>query len=130
MTASTSDMKIAVMGAAGRMGRELIRAVHQIDGCAVAGGIEAAGSSAIGADLGELAGLGKIGIPVTSDALELMTKVDAVLDFTVPKATVEFAGLAANARIVHVIGTTGFSEADEAAIAAPVATRPSSRRAT
>lgn len=118
MTASTSDMKIAVMGAAGRMGRELIRAVHQIDGCAVAGGIEAAGSSAIGADLGELAGLGKIGIPVTSDALELMTKVDAVLDFTVPKATVEFAGLAANARIVHVIGTTGFSEADEAAIAA------------
>lgn len=118
MTAATSDMKIAVMGAAGRMGRELIRAVHQIEGCTVAGGLETAGSSAVGTDVGELAGLPRLGVPVTCDALELIARVDAILDFTVPKATVEFAGLAANARIVHVIGTTGLSETDEAAIAA------------
>lgn len=113
-----SDMKIAVMGAAGRMGRELLRAVHETTGCIIAGAVEPAGSPHIGADAGELAGLGKVGVPVTSDALEVIAAVEAILDFTVPAASVEFAGLAANARIVHVIGTTGFSDAQEAAIAA------------
>lgn len=113
-----SEVKIAVMGAAGRMGRELVRAALAQTGCTVSGGIEPVGSAAIGEDLGTLAGLGPLGIKVTSDALELIARSDAILDFTSPKATVEFAGLAANARIVHVIGTTGLSEADEAAIAA------------
>ena len=113
-----SDMKIAVMGAAGRMGRELVRAVHVTPGCEVIGGIEREGSPAIGQDIGSLAGIGSLGIAVGDDPLELIARADAVLDFTTPKASVEFAGLTANARIVHVIGTTGFSEADEAAIAA------------
>ena len=59
-----------------------------------------------------------LGAPITGDALELFTRIDGIIDFTSPAATVEFAGLAANARIVHVIGTTGFSEANEAAIKA------------
>ena len=113
-----SDMNIAIMGAAGRMGRELIRSVHTTKGCQVAGGIEPSDSAAIGADLGILAGIEELKVPVTDDALHLCTKVDAIIDFTTPSATVEFAGIAANARIVHVIGTTGFSEKDEAAIAA------------
>ncbi len=113
-----SDMKLAVMGAAGRMGRELVRAVHAMPGCVVVGGVEAPGSDAIGADAGILAGLGSLGAPITGDALELFTRVDGIIDFTSPAATVEFAGLAANARIVHVIGTTGFNEANEAAIKA------------
>jgi 4-hydroxy-tetrahydrodipicolinate reductase len=113
-----SDIKIAVMGAAGRMGRELVRAVLGQQGCVLAGGIEPAGSASMGADLGTLAGLGPVGVTVTGDALELIARTDAILDFTSPAATVEFAGLAANARIVHVIGTTGLSEGDEAAIAA------------
>ncbi len=112
------DMKIAVMGAGGRMGRELVRAVHATPGCIVAGGIERAGSPMIGADVGAVAGIGDVGAPISEDALEVCAAVDAILDFTSPAATVEFAGLAANARIVHVIGTTGFSAADEAAIAA------------
>jgi 4-hydroxy-tetrahydrodipicolinate reductase len=107
-------MKIAVTGAAGRMGRELIKAVHGIEGVILAGAIESTGSLALGQDAGLLAGLAKIGVPITDDALETFTKVDAVLDFSVPSATVEFAGLAANARIVHVIGTTGLSAADHA----------------
>jgi len=106
------------MGVAGRMGRELVRAASAVPGCQVVGGTEPAGSSALGADIGELAGLGKSGVAVTDDALELFTRCDAVLDFTSPRATVEFAGLAANARIVHVIGTTGLEAAHEAAIAA------------
>lgn len=113
-----NDMRIAVMGAAGRMGRELVRAVHAMPGCAVAGGVERAGSTFIGADVGGIAGIGDVGVAITDDALAVCASVDAILDFTSPSATVEFAGLAANARIVHVIGTTGLGSADEAAIAA------------
>jgi 4-hydroxy-tetrahydrodipicolinate reductase len=113
-----SKMKIAVTGAAGRMGRELIRTVHGKDGCVLAGAIEQQGSLALGQDAGLLAGLGKLGVVITDDALELFAKVDAVLDFTVPAASVEFAALAANARIVHVLGTTGLAPSDDAKIEA------------
>ncbi len=111
-------MKIAVVGAAGRMGRELIKAVHAMDGATLAGAIERKGSIAVGQDAGLLSGLGKLGVIITDQALETFAKVDAVLDFTIPEASVEFAGLAANARIVHVCGTTGMSAADDAAMAA------------
>lgn len=107
-------MKIAVVGAAGRMGRELIKAVHDAEGVTLAGAIESPGHLALGQDAGLLAGLAKVGVVITDQALETFAKVDAVLDFTVPAATVEFAGLAANARIVHVVGTTGLSDADHA----------------
>lgn len=111
-------MRIAVIGAAGRMGRELVRVVAVTPGCIVAGGTEREGSPALGADLGVLAGIGPLAAKVTDDALELMTRCDAILDFSTPAATVELAGLAANARIVHVIGTTGLGPSDEAAIKA------------
>jgi 4-hydroxy-tetrahydrodipicolinate reductase len=113
-----SDMKLAIMGAAGRMGRELVKAVHAIDGCVVAGAVEPKGSIAVGQDVGLLAGLGKVGVVISDDPLEVMAKVDGILDFTVPAATVEFAELAANARIVHVIGTTGLSDDDNAKVKA------------
>jgi 4-hydroxy-tetrahydrodipicolinate reductase len=117
--AATMDtIRVAVMGAAGRMGRELVRAVHAAPQCALAAAIEMKGSIALGQDAGLLAGLGKVGTVITDDPLEAVARVDAILDFTIPKASVEVAGLAANARIVHVLGTTGFGEADEAAIAA------------
>ena len=113
-----TEMRIAVMGAAGRMGRELVRAVHETQGCVVAGGTERSGARELGMDLGEVAGLGPLGVKITDDPLELFAGIDAALDFTSPKATVEFAALAANARIVHVIGTTGLDADDAAAIAA------------
>ncbi|MCB1521430.1 MAG: 4-hydroxy-tetrahydrodipicolinate reductase [Hyphomicrobiaceae bacterium] len=113
-----SDMKIAIMGAAGRMGRELARAVHATSGCVLAGGVERPGSAFLGQDIGEIAGVGNVGAAITDDALELFTSIDAILDFTTPDATVAFAGLAANARIVHVVGTTGFGPDHEAAIEA------------
>jgi 4-hydroxy-tetrahydrodipicolinate reductase len=113
-----SETKIAVMGIAGRMGRELVRVITATPDCTVIGGTENPASPHIGADIGTLAGLGPLGVFVTSDPLELAARSDAVIDFTVPAATVEMAGLAANARIVHVIGTTGLGENDEAAIKA------------
>jgi len=111
-----SDLKIGIIGAAGRMGRALIRASHEAAGCQVTGGTERAGTADIGADLGTLAGLEPLGVTLTDDPLLLAANVDALLDFTTPAATVDVAGLAANGRIVHVIGTTGFSDSDEAAI--------------
>jgi 4-hydroxy-tetrahydrodipicolinate reductase len=111
-------MKIVVTGAAGRMGRELIRAVHSKEECVLSGAIEQKGSLALGQDAGLLAGLGKLGVVITDDPLEVFAKSDAVLDFTIPAASVEFAGLAANARIVHVLGTTGLKPEHDARIAA------------
>jgi 4-hydroxy-tetrahydrodipicolinate reductase len=113
-----SDMKLAVMGAGGRMGLELIRAVHESDGCVVAGGTEASGSDAVGQDIGELAGVGALGVTVTDQPLELFTRIDGILDFTLPSASIAFVELAAQARIVHIIGTTGFSSEDETKIEA------------
>ena len=113
-----SDMKIAVLGAAGRMGQALTQLLAATPGCTVAGGIEPKGSPAIGRDIGKVAGLAPLGIAITDDPLPVFAEVHGVLDFTTPKATVAFAGLAAQARIVHVIGTTGFSAEDQAKIEA------------
>jgi len=101
-----------VLGAAGRMGQSLIRNVAATPGCVLAGALEAKGSPALGQDAGEVAGLEPLGVAITADPLPVFAGVDGVLDFTVPAATVAFAALAAQARIVQVIGTTGFSDAD------------------
>ena len=111
-------MKIAVMGAAGRMGRELVRTMAAMPVCSIAGGIERPGSEWIGQDIGKVAGGDPIGVEITSDALELIARCEGILDFTTPAASVEIAGLAANARIVHVIGTTGLKDGDFKAITA------------
>ena len=113
-----SDMRIVVTGAGGRMGQTLLRAVHAAPGMRVAGAVERTGSVAVGRDAGELAGLGPLGITVTDEPLPVFATADGVLDFTAPEATVAFAGFAAQARIVHVIGTTGCSEADDEKIRA------------
>ncbi len=111
-----SDMRLIVAGAGGRMGRTLIRAIAETPGLALAGALEGEGSPLLGQDSGSLAGLGPNGIPVTADAKTLLVNADGVIDFTVPKATVALAGLAQGK--VHVIGTTGLSGAEEAAIVA------------
>ena len=114
----TNAMGLVVVGAAGRMGQALIRAIHTIPGARVAGAIERAGSPYLGKDAGELAGIGSIDVAIGDDPLPAFAKTDGVLDFTSPAATVEFAGYAAQARIAHVIGTTGCSADDNAKIQA------------
>ncbi|ADV09921.1 MULTISPECIES: 4-hydroxy-tetrahydrodipicolinate reductase [Mesorhizobium] len=113
-----NDMGLVVVGAAGRMGQTLIRAIHSISGARVIGAVERADSPHLGKDAGELAGIGIINVPISDDPLPVFAKADGVLDFTTPASTVEFAGYAAQARIVHVIGTTGCSTDDNARIAA------------
>jgi 4-hydroxy-tetrahydrodipicolinate reductase len=109
---------IVVTGVSGRMGRMLVKAVRGSDKCVLAGAVERAGHDWIGQDLGTAMGGAEIGVAVTDDPLEVFAKAHAVLDFTAPEATVEFAGLAAQARLVHVIGTTGMTEAHLKAISA------------
>jgi 4-hydroxy-tetrahydrodipicolinate reductase len=110
-----SDMRLVVAGAGGRMGRTLIKAIAETKGLALAGAVEQAGAL-IGQDAGVLAGLGENGIKLAADAAPLLANADGILDFTIPKATVELAGLAAKAGVVHVIGTTGLSDEEEAKI--------------
>lgn len=106
-----SEMRLIVVGAAGRMGRMLVRTIHETHGATLCGAVEHEGSIALGQDAGLLAGVGASGIKITDDPLPLFAKADGVLDFTTPAATVGFAALAAQARIVHVVGTTGMEPA-------------------
>jgi 4-hydroxy-tetrahydrodipicolinate reductase len=113
-----SEMGLVVIGAAGRMGQTLMRVVAATPGARVVGALEREGSAALGKDAGDLAGLGPIGVTVTDDPLPVFARADGVLDFSVPAASVLHAGYAAQARIAHVIGTTGCTPADDAAIRA------------
>jgi 4-hydroxy-tetrahydrodipicolinate reductase len=103
---------IAIVGASGRMGQMLINTVNASDKALLGGVTERPGHDWIGRDLGLAMGGSKLGITVTDDPLELFARVQAVIDFTSPAATVEHAKFAAQARLVHVIGTTGLSEED------------------
>lgn len=113
-----ADVRIGIVGCAGRMGRTLIQQIHTTEGVSLSGGTEAPGHAEIGADLGSLIGSDDLGLKVSDENLPLFANSDAVLDFTVPAATLAHAALAAQARIVHVIGTTGLEDADEAKILA------------
>jgi 4-hydroxy-tetrahydrodipicolinate reductase len=111
---TAQDMKLVVVGAAGRMGQTLIRVIHETEGVTLHAAIEREGSPFVGKDAGELAGVGTLGVAVTTDPLEAFVHAEGVLDFTAPAASVAFCVLAAQARIVHVIGTTGCTADDEA----------------
>ncbi|MFO1117480.1 MAG: 4-hydroxy-tetrahydrodipicolinate reductase [Beijerinckiaceae bacterium] len=113
-----ADMRLVVMGAGGRMGRALVKAITEADGVTVCAALERAGSPALGKDAGDLAGVGTLGVPVTDDALKAVVNAEGIVDFTAPAATVEMAALAAQARIAHIVGTTGLSDSDLAKIAA------------
>lgn len=109
-------MKIAIAGAAGRMGQMLIKRIAATEGCSLAGAIEAAGSNALGRDASEVAGLEKGGVKITSDSAAAIGAANVVIDFTVPAATVAHAGIAAEKGVAMVIGTTGLDPAQTALI--------------
>ncbi len=112
------DMKLVVVGAAGRMGQTLIRTIAAMPGVTLHAAVEREGSPFVGKDAGALAGLGETGVAITDRPLEAFVEAEGVLDFTAPAASVAFSELAAQARIVHVIGTTGCGTEHEAAFKA------------
>ncbi len=113
-------MRLSVTGAAGRMGRVLIQEIIAAEDCDLVGAIEHEGSPHLGQDAGEIAGTGHAGVEITDDALSVIARSDGIIDFTTPEATTIFAGLAAQSRAVHVIGTTGMT-ADQIARLGPAA---------
>ena len=106
----TDTPGIVITGGSGRMGQMLVKAVLASDKCHLAGVLERTGHGWIGQDIGTAMGGQPAGVTVTDDALEAFARAQAVIDFTAPAATVGFAALAAQARAVHVIGTTGLSD--------------------
>ncbi len=114
----TGEMRLVVVGAGGRMGRALVRLTAETGGAVLCGALEHPGSPALGEDAGALAGIGRAGVSITQDALALVVGADGILDFSTPATSVALAELAAQARIVHVIGTTGFTVADKARLGA------------
>ncbi len=111
------ELKIGIVGAAGRMGRMLVQTVTASEGCIVAGATERTGAAEIGRDVGELAGVGRLGVALSDDTAAMFAGVDAVIDFTAPAATAAHAALAAEAGCALVAGTTGLEEEHRAALA-------------
>ena len=103
---------IVVTGGSGRMGQMLINAVQASDACTLVGVLERTGHDWVGQDVGIAMGGAEIGVTVSDDAVTTFAKAQAIIDFTAPAATIGFAELAAQARAVHVIGTTGLTEGD------------------
>jgi 4-hydroxy-tetrahydrodipicolinate reductase len=114
-------VRIAVTGAAGRMGRILIEAVSQNDACELTAAIERPESSLIGADAGELAGLGKNGVVIVGDVNSIINDFDVLIDFTVPAATLANAKACGAAGKSMVIGTTGFNAEQKKELDAAIA---------
>jgi len=107
---------IVVTGASGRMGQMLIRAVQESGAARLAGAVERSGHDWVGLDVGTAMGGAAIGVTVTDDPATVLPEAGALIDFTAPAATVAHAAMAAEARLVHVIGTTGMDAADLARI--------------
>jgi 4-hydroxy-tetrahydrodipicolinate reductase len=113
-----TKLRTIIAGAGGRMGNANVRAVVAHPELELVGALDRSGSSAIGKDVGLLAGLEELGIAVTDDADALLANADVVIDFTAPAASVAMAQKVATRGIVHIIGTTGCLEEEDAAIAA------------
>lgn len=114
-----AELRIGISGCAGRMGRMLVVEVAATKGCVLAGGVDAPQSPDLGKDIGELAGIGAVGLKAGSDIAALFAASDVVIEFALPEASVAHAALAAQLKKPLVIGTTGLdAKAHEALVAA------------
>jgi 4-hydroxy-tetrahydrodipicolinate reductase len=117
-----SDLKVAIAGAGGKMGAANIRAIAASPGITVVSAFDRAGTPVIGKDAGELAGIEALGVAITDDVAAALDGAEAIIDFTAPANSVALANEAARRGLIHVIGTTGCNEADDAAIGVAAST--------
>ena len=115
---SETDIRLGIAGAAGRMGRMLVSGAASTDGVTCAAGVEHGGSDALGMDAGTLAGIGANGVSIGTDLSASLDDFDVLIEFTLPEATLEHLAVCADAGKAVVIGTTGFSAEQRAAIGA------------
>ena len=111
-------IRLAIVGAPGRMGRQLIQAAHQAEGVCLGAALAREGSSLIGVDAGELAGIGALGVKVSDNLDAVANDFDVLIDFTRPEGTLAYLAFCREHRKAMVIGTTGFDDAGKAAIKA------------
>ncbi len=110
------SLRVGITGAAGRMGRTLVQAVHADDQLQLGAAFERPGSTLLGADAGELAGVGALGIALGGDIAAAIDSFDVLVDFSMPAATLANVAACREAGRAMVIGTTGFTGAEEASI--------------
>lgn len=115
--ATNPQVRIAIAGAGGRMGRQLIQVVNETDGLVLGAAFERKGSSLIGVDAGELAGIEATGVAVSDSLENSISYFDILVDFTRPEATLEHLAFCLQHEKGMVIGTTGIDEAGKKAIA-------------
>ncbi len=102
--------KVVIAGAAGRMGKRIAYMVQQHANLEIAAGFEMPGHADVGKDIGEVGGLGLVGVNITDDTAAALSQADVLIDFTFHEATMGFARLAAEQKKAMVIGTTGLSQ--------------------
>ncbi len=105
-------IRVIVCGAAGRMAGRIVALVQEANDFTLAGAVERPGHQGIGKDAGELAGIGKIGLPLVDDLRSVVKEGQVVFDFTTPQAAMSHLHVAAQAKVPMVLGTTGLSESD------------------
>ena len=115
------DLRIGLLGVAGRMGTTLVRRIEATAGARLAAAAEAGGHAAAGRDAGEVAGIGALGVAIGTDPRAVFEAVDAVIEFSLPEATAAHAALAAETGTAHVVGTTGLDAAQAGAVRAAAA---------
>ena len=111
-----AGIRMGIVGCGGRMGRMLVAEVAASEGCALTGGCAKPGSGYVNQDIGELAGIGRLGIVVEDNAEKLLHDSDVLIDFTAPAATAAHAAHAARLGKAMVIGTTGLSAEEAGAV--------------
>ena len=111
-----AQIRVAIAGAGGRMGRQLIQAALQMEGVALGAALEREGSSLVGSDAGELAGAGKADVAVQSSLTAVKDDFDVLIDFTRPEGTLNHLAFCREHGKGMVIGTTGFDDAGKQAI--------------
>ncbi|ATZ95902.1 MULTISPECIES: 4-hydroxy-tetrahydrodipicolinate reductase [Dickeya] len=111
-----AQIRVAIAGAGGRMGRQLIQAALQMDGVVLGAALEREGSSLLGSDAGELAGAGKTDVTVQSSLEAVVDDFDVFIDFTRPEGTLSHLAFCRQHGKGMVIGTTGFDDQGKAAI--------------
>lgn len=112
-----ADLKVAIAGAGGRMGAANIRAVAASEGLRLYSAFDRPGAGAIGKDAGIFAGIERLGVTITDKFSSALDGPDAILDFTAPVLSVALAEYAAEHGLIHIVGTTGLTGANDAAIA-------------
>lgn len=112
----SGGLRVVVPGAAGKMGRQVVRVVAETPGARLVGAVQRPGHPALGQDVGTVVGVGSLGIPIGADLGAMLGEADVVIDFTTAAATAAMAGACAERGVALVVGTTGLGEAEREAV--------------